>query len=211
MKNFNAKTIRPVLLSVFCLSLFGCSMQPEKPKTVRICDESGCFDRPADYASFDPTAPTPGDELDRNIPQLEALANKDPQAAYDLGLRFFRGDGVRQDSYQSIKWMRNAAERGNLDAQKALGRLYLTGLEEMGADPREAHKWLTIAASRGDAEAKKLLREATVARKSEEAYSLWLTRWQPVFYRYWHSGYPYRYYWHNRGWRYYDRYPYPRY
>ncbi len=207
MTTHNSSTVQYVLFTIFCFSLLGCSSQPQKPKTIHICDESGCSDRPADYASFDPTAPAPGDELDRDIPQLEALANENPQAAYDLGLRFFRGDGVRQDSYQSIKWMRNAAERGSLDAQKALGRLYLTGLEEMGSDPREAHKWLSIAADRGDEEAKKLLKEATAARKNEEAYSLWLTRWQPVFHRYWSTGYSYNYYWNRRGWRSHDRHP----
>jgi len=79
---------------------------------------------------------------------LEELAAHDPRAPYDLALRFFRGDGVRQDSCRSIKWMRDAAERGELNAQKALGRLYLTGLGEMGSDPGEAEKWLSITASR---------------------------------------------------------------
>ncbi|HHT8990295.1 TPA: tetratricopeptide repeat protein, partial [Burkholderia cenocepacia] len=84
-------------------------------------------------------------------------AKTQPKAAYDLGLRYFRGDGVRQDSYQALKWMREAAERGDLNAQKALGSFYLFGLEEMGSDAREAEKWLSIAAGRGDKESKKLL------------------------------------------------------
>jgi TPR repeat protein len=61
---------------------------------------------------------------------------QDPRAAYDLGLKYFRGDGLRQDSYPALKWMREAAEHGNLKAQKVIGRVYLTGLEEMGPDPR---------------------------------------------------------------------------
>jgi TPR repeat protein len=191
--------IQPVSLVIVCLTLFGCSLQLQKPNAIRVCDDLGCSDRPADYASFAPYSPR--GELELKILQLESLARKDPRAAYDLGLRFFRGDGVRQDSYQSIKWMRNAAERGNLDAQKALGGFYLTGLEEMGADPSEGHKWLTLAASHGDIEAKKLLEDATIARKNEEAYSLWLTLWRPVFYRYWNATYPYSYNWYRHGWR----------
>ena len=54
---------------------------------------------------------------------LEAMAAKDPRAAYDLGLRFFRGDGVKKDSYLAIKWMRDAGERGDFKAAQALGRL----------------------------------------------------------------------------------------
>ncbi|MCI5208718.1 MAG: sel1 repeat family protein, partial [Candidatus Electrothrix sp. ATG2] len=116
--------------------------------------------------------------------------------------RFFRGDGVRQDSYQAIKWMRDAAERGDLEAQKALGRFYLTGLEEMGPDPQEAEKWLKIAVSRGDKESEKLLKEASEARKRENDYHRWRSHWQPRFYRYWHSGYPYRYHWRYGRWYY---------
>lgn len=96
--------------------------------------------------------------------------------------------------------MRDSAERGNLNAQKALGRLYLTGLEEMGSDPREAQKWLSIAASRGDTEATNLLQEAEAARADEESYYRWSNRWRPVFYRYWYYDYPYTRYWRRNGW-----------
>ncbi|MDF3106262.1 sel1 repeat family protein, partial [Burkholderia semiarida] len=64
--------------------------------------------------------------------------------------------------------MREAAERGDLNAQKALGSFYLFGLEEMGADAREAEKWLSIAAGRGDKESKKLLDLARKAKKEDE-------------------------------------------
>jgi TPR repeat protein len=189
---------------IFCLALIGCSSQGRlKPKTIRICDESGCSDQPSDIQSYDPSITDPQDGLAEHIPELEELARKDPGAAYDLGLRYFRGDGVRQDGYQALQWMRDAAERGDLDAQKALGRLYLTGLEEMGSDPLEAQKWLTLAASRGDKEAKKLLKEATEARKNEASYSVWSNRWRPVFYRNWYNRYSYHHYW--RGNRWYNR------
>ncbi|MDR6497087.1 hypothetical protein J2785_000229 [Burkholderia ambifaria] len=48
---------------------------------------------------------------DARIVALKQAAKAQPKAAYDLGLRYFRGDGVRQDSYQARKWMRDAAER----------------------------------------------------------------------------------------------------
>ncbi len=137
---------------------------------------------------------------------LEDVARQDPRAAYDLGLRYFRGDGVRQDSYQALQWMREAAERGDLNAQKALGRLYLTGLEEMGADYREAEKWLRIAASRGDKESEQLLVEAAAfaseERRSGEIYHRWVNRWQPVFYQRWYYGYPYLGTWRGNYWYY---------
>jgi TPR repeat protein len=131
---------------------------------------------------------------------LEQLAQDDPRAAYDLSLRYFRGDGVRQDSYKSIQLMRSAGERGHLPAQKALGRLYLTGLGEMGADYAEAHKWLSITASRGDKEAASLLREVGQAKESEQTQNRDYSRWHSLFYNSWRSGYPYLWYWRYGGW-----------
>ena len=136
----NINRWRHTLPGLACIALLAACAQPPKPEVVRICDSAGCSDRPADSASFDADAAVPDPDPDGRIAALEALARDDPRAAYDLGLRFFRGDGVRQDSYKALQWMRDAAERGDLNAQKAVGRLYLTGLEEMGSDPREAEK-----------------------------------------------------------------------
>jgi TPR repeat protein len=98
--------------------------------------------------------------------------------------------------------MRSAADRGHLEAQKALGRLYLTGLEEMGPDFREAEKWLSMAATAGDAESEKLLAEASRLKHTERQFYQWSNRWRPVFQRSWHSSYPYQYQWRNNGWYY---------
>ncbi|MGD9950090.1 MAG: tetratricopeptide repeat protein [Desulfobulbus sp.] len=183
-----------------CAILSGCVDSSHK-KTIQIHDSTGFHEVPADYESYDPAAAVPP-ENEARIAALEALAEKDPKAAYDLGLRYFRGDGVRQDSYQALQWMRQAAEHGDLSAQKALGRFYLTGLEEMGADPQEAEKWLTIAASRGDKESGKLLKQASAAKKHEQEYYRWQTEWRPRFYHYWYYDYPYRYYWRHGHWHY---------
>lgn len=182
-----------------CLVLASCTQPPPKD-TMRICDADGCVERPRSYATHDATAAQPDDN--GRAAALEALAERDPRAAYDLGLRYFRGDGVRQDSYKALTWMRSAAERGHFEAQKALGRLYLTGLEEMGSDAREAEKWLSIAASRGDKEAAKLLAEASAARKSDEADWKWRQHWKGVFHDYWYRRYQYLGHWRNGSWYY---------
>jgi len=195
---FKLSAIKNMALIASCLCIAACAHKESQKETISICDENGCAERPKNYSSFEPANNTSAE--DEKITALEKLAANDPRAAYDLALRFFRADGVRQDSYRSIKWMREAAENGYLDAQKALGRLYLTGLGEMGADYGEAQKWLAITASRGDKEASTLLTEATEARKSELAEYRWYSRWRPIFYNYWYSGYSYRWYWSNRGW-----------
>jgi TPR repeat protein len=115
-------------------------------------------------------------------------------------LRYFRGDGKRKDSYQALVWMRKSAERGNLQAQKALGAFYLFGLEEMGSDPQEAEKWLSLAVSQGDKESKKLLEQAREAKKSEKAEYKLRERERTIYRGYWHSGYRYYGVWRRTNW-----------
>ena len=183
--------------------LVSCATPPAPDSNmVRLCDSSGCEEVDKSTARFDPSSTVPDADPEGRMPALEKLAKEDPRAAHDLALRLFRGDGVRRDSYQALQWMRDAAERGDLGAQKAVGRLYLTGLEEMGSDPREAEKWLTIAAGRGDKEAEELLVEASAARKNEDAAYQLRTRWRPVFYNSWYSGYRYYWRWSQGGWIY---------
>ncbi|WGS45092.1 SEL1-like repeat protein [Burkholderia sp. JSH-S8] len=181
--------------------LVACAQDPAANNMVRICDETGCSDRPKDQVSYQKNDDD-GDREDPRIAALKQTAKTQPKAAYDLGLRYFRGDGVRQDSYQALKWMREAAERGDLRAQKALGVFYLFGLEEMGSDAREAEKWLSIAAARGDKESKKLLEQARADKKADEEDYKWRTQWRDVYYGYWYSGYPYYGVWQQTSWYY---------
>jgi TPR repeat protein len=187
---------------LLCTTLFvtACAQNTPPSDVVRICDDRGCAMRSVNEATFAAEPPTP---TDPRMASLIELAEKDPRAAYDLGLRYFRGDGVGQDSYKALTWMRKAAEGGDLQAQKALGNFYFTGLEEMGADPREAEKWLTIAAARGDKESKKLLPEVAKAKKADEDDYKWrmeLKELRALYSSYWYSGYAYRGSWNGSSW-----------
>jgi TPR repeat protein len=168
--------------------------------TVRICDASGCSDRPKTSSTFQGAAEDP--VTAQRTAALVELAKKDPRAAWDLGLRYFRGDGVRRDSYQALQWMRDAGERGHVEAQLAVGRFYLMGLEEMGSDPAEAESWLSMAAAKGNKEAKTLLAQAQSAKKTEQALYQWRETYRKSWYGYWYSGYPYYTSWGPRGWYY---------
>ena len=181
---------------IFCLLLAAGSAHAQTAeKTIRICDASGCSERARSASTFNPNAST-DPEADKRLAALEAVAKNDPRAAFDLGLRYFRGDGVAQNTYQALQWMRSAGERGELRAQSALGRFYLAGLEEMGADPAEAERWLTLAAGRGDKEAEQLLPEATAAKTNQrDAYRVredrrknWVVGWYTVYPYYWAWG-----------------------
>jgi TPR repeat protein len=189
-----ARLCAPLLLAL-CLS--ACAQSASQ--TIRICDDSGCSERPRNSASWDPAADT-NPEQTRRLQALSELARQDPRAAYDLGLRFYRGDGVEQNSHLALVWMRQAGERGDLQAQAALGRFYLAGLEEMGSDPAEAEAWLSRAAERGDKASQQLLVQARAAKKEEIEYRRWLdlhrSHWQAV----WAHGYAYQWHWRSTGW-----------
>lgn len=187
----------PFLLA--CLAATACTQVPQA-RTVRICDADGCGERARSSAS--PSENDATEDPDGRISRLVELAQRDSRAAYDLGLRYFRGDGVRQDRYKSLTWMRDAAERGHLGAQKALGRFYLTGLEEMGADAREAERWLSAAASQGDKEAARLLAEARTTRQSDERYRKWQQHWRSVLQDSWYRSYVYLGDWRDGHWHY---------
>lgn len=69
----------------------------------------------------------------------------DRRAQYQLGILYYRGEGVFQDYGQAAKWFRRAAERGDPDAQFNLGLLYLDG-KGFPQDFVRAHLWFDLAA-----------------------------------------------------------------
>lgn len=165
--------------------------------TIRLCDSNGCADVPRDTATFQGTPTDP--EAERRLQALADLAEQNPKAAYDLGLRFLRGDGVERNTFQSIQWMRKAGEAGHVEAQYALGRLYLLGFEEMGSDPIEAEAWLTRSAAKGYRDSRKLLADAQAAKKDEQR--LYKVREeQRQSWGEWYSSSPYFWVWQSSGW-----------
>lgn len=173
------------------------SEQLSRPETVRICTGNSCVDQHRDTVTFQGAPSNP--EAERRLAALTQLGEKDPKAAYDLGLRLLRGDGVERDSYQALEWMRKAGDQGLVDAQFAVGRLYLMGFEEMGADPAEAEAWLTRAAANGHKEALRLLPEAQAAKKQEHA-NYQIREADRKAWGYWYSAAPYYWNWGGSSW-----------
>ena len=64
----------------------------------------------------------------------------DAQAQFNLGLMYDKGQGVKQDDVEAVKWYRKAAEQGLAQAQLNLGNMYRTG-EGVKQDDVEAVKW----------------------------------------------------------------------
>ena len=63
---------------------------------------------------------------------LEELTDRakigDPVAQYDLGVRYQRGDGVKQDIKRAVKWWEKSAERDYAPALYNLGVVYEQGV-----------------------------------------------------------------------------------
>ncbi|ALD92363.1 hypothetical protein CR3_3175 [Cupriavidus gilardii CR3] len=193
------RVLVPLLLAT-ALGFAGCAQTPEeqlapRSSTVRLCDGNACTEQDRRVA----TAQLASNEPDPRMQALANVAEKNPDAAYDLGLRLLRGDGVKRDSYQALEWLRKAGDNGHTQAQLALGRIYLMGFEEMGSDPAEAEAWLMRAAAKGSKEAKDLIPQAQAAKKDEQsAYRVreaYRTSWVA-----WYSSYPYYWVWGPSGW-----------
>lgn len=77
----------------------------------------------------------------------------DPDAQYDLAVRFFSGDGVPQDPARAALLWERVAETGDPTAQSNLGFVLLTGHGGIPADPERALVYLHQASASGHSEA----------------------------------------------------------
>ena len=69
-----------------------------------------------------------GDEHEPPEGDLQGKARQgDPDAQFQLGLIYCRGEGVPTDHGEAAKWFRAAALQGHAGAQNNLGSMYLEG------------------------------------------------------------------------------------
>jgi TPR repeat protein len=81
---------------------------------------------------------------------IKPLAEKGlPEAQFNLGLLYDKGQGVPQNYAEAVTWYRKAAEQGNVKGQYSLGMMYYNG-QDVPQDYAEAVKWLRKAAEQGN-------------------------------------------------------------
>lgn len=86
-----------------------------------------------------------------------------PGAEFMLGVMYFNGAGVAQDSQIAAIFFYQAAQQGEAGAQLALGSIYIRGVG-VGQDLVQARTWLSLAAINGTDELQRqaiALRDAT--------------------------------------------------
>jgi TPR repeat protein len=83
---------------------------------------------------------------------LHRVLRVDPsfeEAQYNLGLMYYKGQGVQQDFKEAVSWYRKGAEQGDAKAQHALGCMYATG-QGVQKESKQAALWFQKAADQGD-------------------------------------------------------------
>jgi hypothetical protein len=74
----------------------------------------------------------------------------DAASQSSLGSKYLRGEGVRQDYAESVRWYRKAADQGYSKGEFNLGYMYAHGYG-LSQDYGEAARWYRKAAEQGDA------------------------------------------------------------
>ncbi len=97
-------------------------------------------------------------EFEKSLECFEKAAEKGSViSAYNVGVFYNTGKGVRQDKAEAFRWFEKAAEKGHVLGQYVCGKAlaFGTGTEK---DYIKAEFWLKKAADQGDEESAKLLR-----------------------------------------------------
>jgi localization factor PodJL len=93
-----------------------------------------------------------------NLPEARVWARRaadggDAKGMHAYGMYLFEGVGGAKDQGEALVWLKKAAERGLVDSQYNVAKLYETGDEAIQPDPAQAYKWYLIAARAGDGDA----------------------------------------------------------
>ena len=111
----------------------------------------------------------------------KAAEQGDPFAQFALGVMYYFGKGVPQDSKEAVKWFRKAADQGDADAQIKLGLMYEKG-KDVPQNDVEAVKWYDLAASQGNEDAIKvrdLIAQSMTPAQIAQAKEL-ASKWKPT-------------------------------
>jgi flagellar biosynthesis GTPase FlhF len=156
------------LFIFFIIGVYGAS-KTKTSKNQQNVNKSSIAKTTATVDSVTPRVPSPRPSSSANPNELtnrssEVNAEPDKQASPSqiaaeqgdslaqarLGFMYERGDGVKQDYEEAIKWYRKAAEQGHSGSQNNLGNIYELG-KGVPKDYAEAVRWYRKAAEQGEA------------------------------------------------------------
>lgn len=82
------------------------------------------------------------------LPVYERARNGDPEAQFNVGLIYDRGDHGERDATQALKWYQEAADRGLPKSQYTLGAKHGLG-RDLPKNKIESFRWIRYAANQG--------------------------------------------------------------
>ncbi len=89
---------------------------------------------------------------------LKAALKGHDDSQFYLGTMYRKGDGLKQDKAEALRWYRSAANDGHKIAQFNLGIMYYSG-DGIPQNKPQALIWLKKSANQGYAKAEKLLKQ----------------------------------------------------
>jgi localization factor PodJL len=105
-----------------------------------------------------------------------AAAGGDPDAAFEVAMRYAEGRGVTQDLKQAFAWYQRAAAQGHASAQFRVAAFYERGIA-VGSDRERAVTWYRRAAEQGHVKAMHNLAVLLAGKGSEPADYAGAARW----------------------------------
>lgn len=107
---------------------------------------------------------------------LKRANSGDVEAMRIMGKRLYKGDRAPCRRSDGVKWLKMAAERGDMQAMEILGDLYMAQDSGVPYDPKKAEEYYKMAEAKGSTKAKKKL-DTIFAKASATAVTTGL----PVF------------------------------
>ena len=109
-----------------------------------------------------PILPEFGKGIGKQVDQSLVALNDNTErtrltAQYNLGWKYFYGDGVQKDFKESVEWFRKSAEGGFIRSQYSFGLLYASGGDGVPRNLVTAYAWHSIAAFSSHSEASSAL------------------------------------------------------
>ncbi len=84
----------------------------------------------------------------------ERMSSAEVESIFEKGMKYYNGEGVKQNKYEAFQLFKKAAENGHAEAQFAVATFYEIGEENVvEEDENEEIKWLKLAADDGNGKA----------------------------------------------------------
>jgi TPR repeat protein len=107
---------------------------------------------------------------------LQAAAQGDPQAQYEMGHAYLTGTGVKRNPTDAIAWLAAAAGNGHVAAAQSLARAYEQG-DGVAKDLGQASQWWYRAGDLGDDVARRRFVDLYLAGRSDGIGGPAAVRW----------------------------------